>query len=100
VKVLSEEKLKALAQLESNVERLLLRGDGLAKRIAVLEQENETLQQELAKAREALAASEEERRIQSAAVALGATNTDSREARKLISQVLREIEACIALLQT
>jgi len=100
VKVSSEERWKALALLESNVERLLSHDRELVKRVKALEQENQTLQQELLQAKEGLAVSEEGRRIQSAAVALGATNTDSQEAKKLISQVLREIEACIALLQT
>lgn len=100
VKVLREEKSKALKQLEGNVARLVSHVAELSERLAVLTQENETLQAELAEAREQLATSEEGRRIQSAAVALGATSSDSREARKLISQVLREIEACIALLQT
>ena len=98
--MLSEEKLRALAQLEVNVERLLLHERELSMRVSVLEQEKKTLQQELEVVRGQLTSSEEERRIQSAAVALGATHTDSNEARKLISQVLREIEACIALLQT
>lgn len=100
VEVLREEKSKALKQLEGNVARLVSHAAELSERLAVLTQENETLQAELAEAREQLATSEEGRRIQSAAVALGATSSDSREARKLISQVLREIEACIALLQT
>ena len=95
-----ESRTKILSELEDNVERLVLQAEELAGRVVILERENTMLQGELSKARVLLSASEEGRRIQSAAAALGATHADSREAKKLISQVLREIESCISLLQT
>lgn len=77
--------LERHAELRRSEQRLLTRVNELEGVVERLRAENVQLQR----------SSE----IQSAAVAFGPDSADSRAARKIISQVVREIDNCIALLR-
>ncbi len=95
-----KQRLEALASLEESVEQLLGRATALGRRVKQLEAEKSALETEVANLRERLKVSAEEIKVLTAATTLSADPERSKEARRLISQVLREIESCITLLQT
>ena len=94
-----DERLKALESLEGSVERLLGYVAVLEERVQRLEVEKAGLEQELATLRSQVKVSTEEVKVLSAAAALSSDPDKTRRARKLIASLLREIDACIALLQ-
>jgi len=94
-----KQRLEALASLEGSVGQLLDRVATLSRRVQQLEAEKGALEEEVAKLKERLKVSSEEIKVLTAATTLSSDPDRSKEARKLIAQVLREIESCITLLQ-
>lgn len=88
-----------LELLSSQVVQLVERHDALRRREHELTERIRTLEAELAQAHDALATVRSAETIQSAAVAFGPGSKDAQQARKIISQLVREIDNCIALLR-
>ncbi len=95
---MAENNIELAAELDSKVTLLLARYKAARDRIQTLETDNQRLQAQLSEATQAQAQLSQQFDTYRAAHAIVNGTTDSNEAKRRITQIVREIDKCIALL--
>lgn len=99
-RLMRSELVSEIEALERSVEQLIMREEEHSRAQRLLMDQVQRLEQENAQLREELDRLRRAEQIGSAAVSFGPGSHNAREARKLISHLVREIDSIVALLRT
>lgn len=87
-------------ELTSSVARLIAQSETLRRRVRERDEEVIRLQARVQELEAELSAERTKARAVSAGRAFGPGSADAREAREMIKSMMREVDACIALLRS